>query len=259
MFHLKNSSSRTLEIWAPVAYRFPNQGSPCILPRKSARSPNRYSEEAAAAAVCGAASPAPPPQAPRGACALWPQTPPPSASKPSALPPPSAGLSSNPVRLLLSSSLRSSGVRRTRGRIDSGQEWAGEVGKGSARIPRDEERVRRAGGGERRGEARSVRYPSSCWFLLALILDPSANSSMLLYSFMSSIAVEWSAGRCWRADRVAAAAAAERCMELDLKWRRKSHFFSFLNHAFVVSLRALCLLIDPEYFLLIFNNFHFYI
>lgn len=63
--------------------------------------------------------------------------------------------------------------------------------------------------------------PSSCWFLLALILDPSANSSMLLYSFMSSIAAEWSAGRCWRADRVAAAAAAERCMELDLKWRRK--------------------------------------
>ena len=76
-------------------------------------------------------------------------------------------------------------------------------------------------GGEKRGEERSVRYPSSCWFLLALILDPSANSSMLLYSFMSSIAAEWSAGRCWRADRVAAAAAAERCMELDLKWRRK--------------------------------------
>lgn len=63
--------------------------------------------------------------------------------------------------------------------------------------------------------------PSSCWFLLALILDPSANSSMLLYSFMSSIAADWSAGGCWRADRVAAAAAAERCMELDLKWRRK--------------------------------------
>lgn len=66
-----------------------------------------------------------------------------------------------------------------------------------------------------------MRYPSSCWFLLALILDPSANSSMLLYSLMSSMAAELSAGGCWRAVRVAAAAAAERCMELDLKWRRK--------------------------------------
>lgn len=63
--------------------------------------------------------------------------------------------------------------------------------------------------------------PSSCWFLLALILDPSANSSMLLYSFMSSMVAELSAGGCWRAVRVPAAAAAERCMELDLKWRRK--------------------------------------
>ena len=38
---------------------------------------------------------------------------------------------------------------------------------------------------------------------------------------MSSIAAELSAGRRWRAIRVAEAAAAERCMELDLKWRRK--------------------------------------
>lgn len=67
-----------------------------------------------------------------------------------------------------------------------------------------------------------MRYPSSCWFLLALILDPSANSSMLLYSFMSSMVAEPSASECWRAVRVPAAAAAERCMELDLKWRRKS-------------------------------------
>lgn len=66
-----------------------------------------------------------------------------------------------------------------------------------------------------------MRYPSSCWFLLALILDPSANSSMLLYSFMSSMVAEPSASECWRAVRVPAAAAAERCMELDLKWRRK--------------------------------------
>lgn len=66
-----------------------------------------------------------------------------------------------------------------------------------------------------------MRYPSSCWFLLALILDPSANSSMLLYSFMSSMVAEPSARGCWRAVRVPAAAAAERCMELDLKWRRK--------------------------------------
>lgn len=66
-----------------------------------------------------------------------------------------------------------------------------------------------------------MRYPSSCWFLLALILDPSANSSMLLYSFMSSMVAEPSARGCWRAVRVPGAAAAERCMELDLKWRRK--------------------------------------
>lgn len=61
--------------------------------------------------------------------------------------------------------------------------------------------------------------PSSCWFLLALILDPSANSSMLLYSFTSSMLAEPSARGCWRAVRVPA--AAERCMEPDLKWRRK--------------------------------------
>ena len=181
-FYLKNSS-RIQGIWAQDAYRFPNQGSPYLLPRKTAQSPNRHNDEAAAAAACG--RPAPPPsRSPRGACALWPQTPPPSASKPSALPPHSAGLSSHPLRLLLSSFLRPSEVQRARGRIDSGQQW------GSARLPRNERRVWRAGGGEGRGEARSVRYPSSCWFLLALILDPSANSSMLLYSFMSSIAAE---------------------------------------------------------------------
>lgn len=44
---------------------------------------------------------------------------------------------------------------------------------------------------------------------------------MLLYSFMSSMVAEPSARGCWRAVRVPGAAAAERCMELDLKWRRK--------------------------------------
>ena len=124
-FYLKNSSSRIQGIWAQDAYRFPNQGSPYLLPRKTAQSPNRHNDEAAAAAACGAAGPAPPPQAPRGACALWPQTPPPSASKPSALPPHSAGHSSHPLHLLLSSFLRPSEVQRARGRIDSGQQWGG--------------------------------------------------------------------------------------------------------------------------------------
>lgn len=70
-----------------------------------------------------------------------------------------------------------------------------------------------------------MRYPSSCWFLLALILEPSANSSRLLYSFTSSMVAEPAAaagcGRAVRVPAAAAAAAAERCMEPGLKWRRK--------------------------------------
>lgn len=147
---------------------------------------------------------------PLGACAFGPPTPPPSASNSSALPPPSAGLSSHPVYFPLSSKLVGlSG--HARNRLRAGM-WA-------ARGSRGTKGAHGALGDE--GEKKSVRYPSSCWFLLALILDPSANSSMLLYSFMSSMVAELSAGVCWRAVRVPAAAAAERCMELDLKWRRK--------------------------------------
>lgn len=141
MFHLKNSLTRTGDPGTSHTL-IPKLRIPSTFPMKAVRGPlHRHNEKAAAAAACGAARTAPPPQAPRGACALGTQTPPPSSSNSSALPPPSAGLSSHPLRLLLSSSPQGSGAQRARGESTRGKN------RGSARLPRDEERVRRAGGG----------------------------------------------------------------------------------------------------------------